>query len=175
MEPWIWAIIIAAFLILEFVTYQMVSIWLAIGCLGGLVLSFIPGVSWWVEVLVSLALALILLAFTRKIVMKWIMSRETKTNVDAMAGVETRLLTAITREEHGTVKIADVMWNASSLKPIKQGTLVKITKVDGNKLLVEAIEEEVVKEEPKIKIESKPKTETELKKTTTKKTGGKKK
>ena len=38
----IWILGIIAFIILEAVTYQLVSIWFAIGALGGMIVAFSP-------------------------------------------------------------------------------------------------------------------------------------
>ena len=137
VQPWIWALVIAAFLILEFMTYQLVSIWLAGGSVVGLILSFFD-VPPWVQFAASLAVAIVLLVFTRRIVKKWLEVKGNKINLDAFENKEVLLLTDITQAKIGTVKIDGVVWNASSDHPIKAGEWVTILRVDGNKLIVEA-------------------------------------
>lgn len=141
MEPWVWTIIwavaIAGFLVVEFVTVQLVSIWFAAGSIGGLILSCIPGVDPWIQILVSVVLSFILLLLTRKIVKKWIKTKKTDTNLDVLVGKEAELLTPITKLEKGTVKINGVIWNVIAETPVNSGQFVRILSIDGNKLLVE--------------------------------------
>lgn len=51
----IWILGIIAFIILEAVTYQLVSIWFAIGALGGMIAAF-SGVNFYVQMAVFLSL-----------------------------------------------------------------------------------------------------------------------
>ena len=137
MAPWGWAIAIAAFLILEFVTYDLVSIWFAAGCVGGLILSLIPGVGFWWQLLASIALSLLLLAFTRRLVKKWMETKQSATNVDALVGKQFVLLTDITATAPGTVKINGVTWNVTAKQPVAAGESVTVLEVSGSKLLAE--------------------------------------
>ena len=152
MEPWIWAIIIAVFLIIEFASIQLVSIWLAIGSVAGFVLSFIPGVNIWWQVLASILLALICIVFTRRFVKKWLSSRGLQTSIESLAGTETELLTPIvSNTQSGSVRINGVLWTAVSEKPIKAGKTVKVISMDGNKLCVEELKTQTKTENKKNK------------------------
>ena len=150
MEPWAWAIVIVAFLIVEFVTIQIVSVWFAVGSIAGLILSFFPGVDIWVQILVAIAVSLIALIATRPLLKKWMDAKGTKMNLDANIGKEVQIIKPITKSESGTIVLNDITWMAVSEKAIKAETWVRITKVDGNRMHVEAIknqiDEEVIKE-----------------------------
>ena len=52
----IWILGIIAFIILEAVTYQLVSIWFAIGALGGMIAAF-SGVNFYVQMAVFIAVS----------------------------------------------------------------------------------------------------------------------
>ena len=66
--------------------------------------------------------------------------RKHLTGAEAMIGAETEALTDIANE--GKVFLEGQYWKAISEKPIKQGTKVKIVKVEGLSLIVEEINKE---------------------------------
>jgi len=66
--------------------------------------------------------------------------RKHLTGAEAMVGTETEALTDIANE--GKVFLKGQYWEATSEKPIKKGTKVKIVKVEGLSLIVEEIKKE---------------------------------
>ena len=66
----IWILGIIAFIILEAVTYQLVSIWFAIGALGGMIAAF-SGVNFYVQMAVFIAVSFICILCLRPISMKF--------------------------------------------------------------------------------------------------------
>ena len=68
MEPiWIWAIVVATSLVVEFATLQMVSIWIALGALVGLVLCAIGGISLEVQIMIGIVMNNFNLIFSLRI------------------------------------------------------------------------------------------------------------
>lgn len=57
---WIWIVGIIAFVVLEAVTYQLVSIWFAVGAVGGLIAEIL-GARFNIQMSVFLAISVILL------------------------------------------------------------------------------------------------------------------
>jgi|GEM_PF-746766 len=144
--PVIWTVTIAVFLVVEYFTHELVTIWFAAGFVVGLILSFIPVVyEWWhLQLGASVVASGVLLVLTRPVVKKWIQTTNTPLNVDKRLGQTTRLINSITTDEDGTVKFDDVLWVVSSKTPIQSGKLVKIISVEGSRFNVEEVLEEGV-------------------------------
>ncbi len=135
---WIWLGILALSAILEFVTMQMVSVWFCASSFAAVILD-LCSVAIWVQALVFVLLALLLLVCLRKFCLKFLLKNDNaKTNVDQLLGSVHTLLEEIKKGENGSLKVNGVVWTAQSDKgqAIKKGEEVVITKVDGNKLIV---------------------------------------
>ena len=83
----IWILGIIAFIILEAVTYQLVSIWFAIGALGGMIAAF-SGVNFYVQMAVFIAVSFICILCLRPISMKFFNPRNVETNAQSLVGKE---------------------------------------------------------------------------------------
>ena len=149
MEPWIWAIIIAVLLIVEFTTMGLVSIWFALGSVVGFVMSFF-GLDWYWEVVASLITGFVLLASTRKFVVKFLQIKAVSTNADMMIGKETKLLEDMDENKRGSVRLNGTTWTAASEKEIAQGSKVRVTKLEGNTVWVEEVLEIKKKPAPEV-------------------------
>ena len=136
---WIWLGILVVSAVLEFVSMQMVSVWFCASSIVAAILD-LCGVAIWVQALVFVLLALMLLVCLRKFCLKFLLKGDnTKTNVDTLVGQEFSLIYEIKDGENGSLKVNGVVWTARSTKEqtIKKGEKVVVTKVDGNKLIVE--------------------------------------
>lgn len=141
---WVWLAVIAISIIIEIITLDLVSVWFAFGAVVPFILSAIErvGIEWQIAIFVVVSALLII--FVRKYAQKLLFKNmNTKTNVEALEGRKVRLLEDTDFEKNGSVKINDVVWTAISDdgKLIKQGSLVEIVKVDGNKLHVRETQE----------------------------------
>lgn len=143
MWLYVWLFVTAFALIFEFVTTDMLSIWFAGGGLVALVLSAV-GLEWYIQLPVFFAVSLVLLLVFRRLVLKKLNSKEVRTNADMAIGKEFRLLSAITFDNVGAIKVNDVVWNAVSFNdmPIPAGTIVIVRELKGNKYIVEPVKEE---------------------------------
>ena len=83
----IWILGIIAFIILEAVTYQLVSIWFAIGALGGMIAAF-SGVNFYVPMAVFIVVSFICILCLRPISMKFFKPRNVETNAQSFVGTE---------------------------------------------------------------------------------------
>ena len=140
---YIWIAIICVAALIEAFTLQMVSIWFVAGGIVSLILYFC-GVGYEIQIIVFIAVSIILLIALRKLCLKFLLKNTNeKTNVDALVGREARLLKDIDLGQLGEIKLGDVVWSATTKdeSPLASGTLVKITQVQGNKLIVEAVEQ----------------------------------
>lgn len=143
MWIYFWLIITAISLMLEFITTDMLCIWFAGGGLVSLILSAV-GLNWYIQIPVFIAVSFALLFAFRQMVLKRLNTKEVRTNADMAIGREFRLLSAITFDNLGTIKVNDVMWNAVSYNdmPIPAGTIVVVKELKGNKYVVEPAPQE---------------------------------
>ena len=141
---WVWLAVIAISIIIEIITLDLVSVWFAFGAVVPFILSAIEGVGIEWQIAIFVVVSALLIIFVRKYAQKLLFKNmNAKTNVDALEGRKVRLLEDTDFEKNGSVKINDVVWTAISDdgKLIKQGSLVEIVKVDGNKLHVRETQE----------------------------------
>ena len=143
MWIYFWLIITAISLMLEFITTDMLCIWFAGGGLVSLILSAV-GLNWYIQIPVFIAVSFALLFAFRQMVLKRLNTKEVRTNADMAIGREFRLLSAITFDNLGTIKVNDVTWNAVSYNdmPIPAGTIVVVKELKGNKYVVEPAPQE---------------------------------
>lgn len=134
----IWAIGIIAFVVLEAVTYQMVSLWFAIGAVGGIIASAL-GAPFNVQMIIFIALSVVFLIALRPVSMKILKTRGAKTNVDGLIGKEVLITKDIDNINGvGEGKINGMTWSVRSLDNAKipANTTAVVEKVEGVKLIV---------------------------------------
>lgn len=142
----VWIIVIAASIIIEEQTAQLVSIWFGVAAIGGII-CVLAGVDIIIQIVVFAALSLILIFLSRPLAKKMMQNTEIKTNADRLIGMKGRLTKAITEDEKGEIKIDYQRWTAVSVnnKPINENELVVVKEIQGNKLVVDLIEEIKIK------------------------------
>lgn len=141
--PWlyIWLGVTVVALIAEFITSEMVSIWFAGGAFVAMILAAC-GLPLYIHLPVFIVLSFVLMLCFRSLVVKKFNKEGEATNADKAIGTETTLLTSVTPEEPGSLKLGDVVWTAISSDPaatIEAGTKIKIIGLKGNKYEVEKI------------------------------------
>lgn len=137
-----WVALIVAFLIIEALTTQLVTIWFAIGAGGALIAQLLHGPEWaqWV---VFIVLSAILLIATRPLA-KRMKKKAQPTNADAAIGRTAVVTQAIDNTAgKGQVKLDGTVWTARSADgtPIEEGKLAVVKSIEGVKLIVEAAAE----------------------------------
>jgi membrane protein implicated in regulation of membrane protease activity len=144
----IWLGIFVIALIVEICTTDIVSVWFCGASLISLILAAIPGVPFWVEIIVFVVLSITLLIALRPLVKKYFSKNNFKTNVDEMIGRKALVIKSISEMERGEVKINGVIWTAEAVNPsekIEKDDIVKILSIDGNKLIVKKIDDKDLK------------------------------
>ena len=139
---WVWLAVFIIMLIVEAVTQDLVSIWLALGAFISLILSIIPNIPYYIEIVVFVVVSFITLIFTRPLVKKMLKNQIRQTNADEFIGKEVIMLKDCNQDSSGEVKINDVIYTATSVdnKPISKGTHCLIVAINGNKLVVKKME-----------------------------------
>lgn len=141
MWIYIYVGIIALALVVEFLTTDMLTIWFVGGGIISLILSSL-GVEWYIHIPVFLLSSLVLILSFRKIVLRFLDKGDSKLNADAQFGKEVILLSSISFNKPGTIKVNDVIWTAVSENErdeISEGAIVRIKNLKGNKYVVEEV------------------------------------
>ncbi len=133
-----WLIAVVVLAVLEILTYQLVSIWFAVGAVAGLLMC-LAGEKPIAQLIAAIAVSIVMLAVTRPIVKKLTKGKREYTNADGLIGK-----TALVTEDidninaKGQVKVNGMYWTARSYdnKPIPAGEKPVIEKIDGVKLIV---------------------------------------
>ena len=139
----VWLILIVVFLLAEASTVALVSTWFAIGSLAAMLVA-LTGAGWGFQIAVFMIVSATCLTALRPLVRKHITPKLTKTNVDAVVGSRGLVTVAIDNvTAQGQVKLGPMHWTARSEsgEPIKEGTLVKVVRIEGVKAIVSPVEE----------------------------------
>ena len=144
MNPVIWLVILIVLLVIEVITLGLSTIWFA----GGALVSFIAalaGAGVAVQVVLFLAVSIVLLLFTRPVVMKYLNKNKTATNADSLIGEQAIVTQTINNlMGRGEVQVRGMAWTARSGQEnevIEKDAVVRILRIDGVKLIVEKKEE----------------------------------
>lgn len=134
-----WLGLMLLFALAEAATVGLVSIWFVGGSLAGLVVNLLGG-SAAVQLLAFALGSAVLLICLRPFVRRYITPRKTATNANAALG-RTALLTQTVDNLQGTgaLRLDGKEWTVRSTdgSVLPAGTLVKIVRLEGVKLLVE--------------------------------------
>ena len=139
----IWLVLFVAMLIIEAIGPALVSIWFALGAVIALILSFIPEVAWWIEVIVFVVISIATLLALRPILKRHIKRNNYNANIDSFTGKRGYVIEDITYLRPGAVKIGDVSWTAIPVKKdekIVENEIIEVVAINGNKLIVKKVE-----------------------------------
>lgn len=146
MTAYMWIIWLAIFviaLIVEAVTNDLVSVWFAFGSLVALIVSLIPNVEWWVQLIIFTVISIATLFALRPFLMKYMKRNAVNSNVDSLIHKKGKMTKPCDEFNHGEVKVDGIIWTAVSSdisEPIQDNTIVEIIGIDGNKLIVKPIQ-----------------------------------
>lgn len=148
MNVTVWLILLIVFLIVEATTVSLVSIWFAGGSIIGLIAAALHA-PWWLQILLALITALILLYFTRPIAVKYFNKDRVKTNVESLIGKQAIVISEINNLQGiGQATVGHQQWTARSVEDgviIPVGAVVVIEEIKGVKLMVRDITPNVEK------------------------------
>ncbi len=137
--PMIWLVVAVIFGVIEAATVQLMSIWFAVGAVAAMVAALL-GANVWVQFGVFLAVAVVVLVFTRPLVKKVLKVGRVHTNADSVIG----RIGAVTVDIAGPGEVGRVLvdgqdWSAISEdgSPIPKGERVLVKAIEGVKLVVE--------------------------------------
>lgn len=138
---YMWVGLLILFLVLEGSTVALVSLWFAVGSLAAIVAALL-GASLGVQVGIFLGVSGVLLALLRPFLKRYIAPSIQKTNADSLVGRECPVTEDIRNlQSQGQVKVNGMVWSARSTdgQSIPKGTVVRIDRIEGVKLLVSPV------------------------------------
>ena len=140
----IWLVIFISMLVVEASGPNLVSIWFALGALVALIIAFIPGIAWWIELIVFVVVSAASLLALRPVFKHLLKRNIFKSNIDSMQGKRGYVTEDITYLVPGAVKLGDVKWSAvpqDKKDTFIKGEVVEVVAINGNKLIVKKVEE----------------------------------
>ena len=138
---YLWIGLLILFLMVEGATVALVSLWFAVGCVAA-ILAALLGASIGLQIGLFLVVSAMLLALLRPFLKRYVTPTIQKTNADALVGKECPVTEDIRNlQSQGQVKVNGMVWSARSTdgRDIPKGTVVKIDRIEGVKLLVSPV------------------------------------
>lgn len=135
---WIWIAAIIIFIVIEAITVQLVTIWFAVGAVGGLVASLF-NLPIWAQAMVFVAVSALTLIATKPFVKKFTQSKKQPTNADRLIGRQAVVTEPIDNiMSKGAVTIGGLEWTARTADGSKadKDAIVTVEKIEGAKLIV---------------------------------------
>lgn len=135
---WFWIVLIVALVVIEAVTVQLVTIWFAVGAVGGLIASAL-NLDIWLQVLIFVAVSAITLVATRPLVKRFTRMQKQPTNADRYIGQTAVVVEPIDNiHSKGAVTIGGLEWTARTVdgSTVEKDELVTVKAIEGAKLIV---------------------------------------
>ena len=140
IDPIFWLIAAIGFLVLEGMTFSMVSIWFAAGSAAAL-LSCLFWPSFRVQAVVFIAVSTLCLLALKPLCSR-LRKPPTATNGDRALGREAVVLTPVSAEATGRVRLDGVDWNARCATPgdtLAPGQSCRVAEIHSTLLIVEPV------------------------------------
>lgn len=134
-----WLAAFIVFSIGEAVTVGLVSVWFAVGALGGLFAAAL-GAGLWLQIVVFLGVSALAVALFKPLSSKLLKPKLSATNADRVIGSAALVTQTIDNTQaQGQVKVNGQVWSARSNQDvvIPVGRDVKILRIEGVKVIVE--------------------------------------
>lgn len=135
---WIWIIAIAAFVVIEAVTVQLVTIWFAVGAVGGLI-ACICNAPLYLQIIIFVAVSAVTLIATKPMVKRMVKAEKQPTNADRYIGRQAVVTEPIDNVmSKGAVTVGGLEWTARTAdgSKIDKDSIVTVEAIEGAKLIV---------------------------------------
>ena len=140
ISPIFWLAAAVGFLVLEATTFNMTSIWFAAGSAAAL-LSCLFWPSFRVQAVVFIAVSILCLLALKPLCAR-LRKPPTATNGDRALGREARVLTPVSAQQTGRVRLDGVDWSARCATPgdtLTPGQACRVTEIHSTLLIVEPV------------------------------------
>ncbi len=136
-----WSVVAIFLFVFEIATQGLTTIWFACGALVSAILAYF-GLHVVVQVIAFVGVSIVLLMKTRAVLVDRLKLGKEKTNTDALVGEHGVVEETIQPLTVGRVKLNGMSWSAlaSGEYEICKGQEVRVVRIEGVKLIVEAVE-----------------------------------
>ncbi len=135
-----WLAVFVLLLLIEAVSFNLITIWFALGALVTSVVSiYVDNTT--IQLGVFVATSFISLLLTKPMVKKLMNKKTEHINLDRIIGMTGLVTQTIDNISTGEVKVDGKRWSAYSTKEIKEGSRVEILAINGVKLEVKELED----------------------------------
>ena len=140
----IWVAVLIVTVLLEFESPQLITIWFAVGSIVALILAAFK-VHYLIQIGAFVSVSVVLLIATRPLSKRFMAREIIKTNADSLVGQQGTIMKEVSLDQRGEVKVNTRLWVCFVTKDIhiSEGAKVVILDIEGNKLLVEPLEESI--------------------------------
>lgn len=140
-----WLVAAALLFVVEGLTFNLVSVWFAVGCTAALIVSLFVG-SFQVQFAVFILFSVICLLVSRPLVQR-LKTPAAATNGDRNLGRTATVLTTVSADAPGRVRLDGVDWNARTADgtTLQPGEACRIVEIQSTLLLVEPQEPTAVR------------------------------
>ena len=141
-----WLIIMIVLLGIEMATMGLTTVWFAGGALFAILAALLRA-PFWIQIVLFLLVALVLLLFTRPVAVKYFNKNRVQTNVASVIGKQAIVISEINNLQGiGQVTVGGIEWSARTVKEditLPVGSVVVVRAISGVKLIVEEKTEQV--------------------------------
>ena len=128
--PWVWVAVTIICVVIESLTLALTTIWFGISAFVMVFLAFTP-LPFVAQLFIFVAVAMVLLIFTRPVVKKKLRQKQTATNHERTIGQIAVVTKKITALDKGSIKINGMEWTAA----VKEDIVLE----KGSKCIIEEI------------------------------------
>ena len=150
MAQYVWLGLLLLFLIVEFLTVGLASIWFAGGALIAMLLAAAGADTIW-QIAVFLVVSTLLLLFTRPFAVRFINNKKEKTNYEGVIGKVVRVTGRVDNfHQSGSANVGGQEWTARSEKDaivLEEGSLARVVRIQGVTLILTPYQEQEKEEE----------------------------
>lgn len=139
---YVWLVIVLFLVFVELMTVNLTSVWFIISGIATIILTFFTD-NFLIQFSVFVVLGIVLLITTRPTLKKFVNVMKVSTNIDRVIGMKGIVTEKILKNKFGEVKVDGKLWTAFADSQIKENSTVEILEINGVKLKVKEIKEEI--------------------------------
>lgn len=138
MVPIIWLFIAVLFIIIESMTFLLVTIWFALGAIGAMFVAIIFPDEYLLQAITFVVVSIVSLIYIRNYAVVKLKANTIKTNVNSLVGKKAIVTKTIEPYKYGEVKIEGNYWTAKpeNNETILENDIVEVIEITGVKLVV---------------------------------------
>ena len=143
MEAWMWTIwlgLMVLAVIVEALTVDLISIWFVAGAFVAMLVSLIPGVAWWAQIVIFAVVSGAALVLLRPFAKRFMKRDLVKTNAEEVVGQKAVVTQSGSVMDPAEVFVDGKKWSAvpaDATQTLEKGEIVVVLSIAGVKLIVE--------------------------------------